>query len=128
MTLQPISRSIDAQLNDFAASATSTNLLVTNPFQVFPNQITSQVSFFNNVRYNKSMISLTGSILLFILIVTLFCVVKYLSYAVDDYDFSLKIISFYILLFCVSTIPTSLYFILNPNHLVIALKELQLLK
>ena len=83
------------------------------------------MQYFNNIRYNKSMISLTGSIFLFVIIVAVLCISLHLRYSNDD--ISSKVVLNYILNFTVSILPTTLYFILNPNHLIIALQELSFL-
>ena len=83
------------------------------------------MQYFNNIRYNKSMISLTGSIFLFLIIVVVLCASFYLRYGNDE--MSKKIVLYYILNFTVSVLPTTLYFILNPKHLIIALQELSFL-
>ena len=122
---QPIESShnvIDSQSNDSVAPVESNNLPLSNGNQGSTNPPLPHVLQLNNNRYNKSMISLTGSIFVSVIIVALFCICIYLRYGIDD--FSYKVILQFVHIFGISVLPPTIYFILNPNHFIIALQDL----
>ena len=101
-----------------------------NENQVSIDPPSRQVLCLNNNRYNKSMISLTGSILLSVIFVAGACTMIYFRHVmtpslntVDD-QYNMVILQ-YVMIFWLSVLLPMLYFILNPNHFINVLQELR---
>ena len=79
---------------------------------------------FNTTRYNKNLISFSGVSILIVLLVLLgvFAVGSRSSWITHNQG----IIYVYINFCCLPVILPTIYFIKNPNHLIVAMKDLDL--
>ena len=117
----------DLQPND---SVSGLSVESSDKNQVSIDPPSGQVLCWNNKRYNKSMISLTGSILLSVIFVAGACTMIYFRHVmtpslntVDD-QYNMVILQ-YVMIFWLSVLLPMLYFILNPNHFFNVLQELR---
>ena len=94
----------------------------------------SQLSCFNNKKYNKSLIGFSGSI---IMSITIIAIVLFITWKYDtrkdivsvfvhskNSKYLSQVHSYYLISFCLYVGLPTLYFIFHPKHFIIAVKEL----
>ena len=93
---------------------------VENPESEETPDIPDQKVFFNNQKFNHSLIGFAGLTLLFVIIFTVGPIFDWHFRFVDDFE---KIVLKLHLYYCLPiTLPTA-YFIMNPKHLIMAMRN-----
>ena len=90
-----------------------------NPVPIPPS---TQVLCLNNNKYNRNLISFTGSIILTVTIITAVFFITWNIHVTGD--MKRVIFSWYMANFWLSVGLPTLYFVLNPSHLIIAVQDL----
>ena len=123
--IESISRRIDTQ-HKSSIDENVTDLHETSRMAGNQVSIVQSTNFlqFNNTRFNKNLINLTGLVLIIVIIIPIPYSLMYLIHT--GYDVEVLYMMVYVLYCCLAVGLPSIYFIMNQKHLMIALNLLNI--
>ena len=91
-----------------------------NPESEETPEVPDQVVFFNNQKFNQSLIGFAGLTLLFVIVFTVGPIFDWHFRFADDFESVVFKAHMY---YCLPTALPTVYFIMNPKHLIISMRN-----